>query len=97
SAPGPDPLRQLDGARQAGLRQRDRELLAPVARRLVNTARLLTQHPAHHAQHVVPPQVAVGVVDLLEIVDVEDEEREVMTKSMRPLVLLGHELAEAAL
>ena len=60
-----------------GLRQRDDELLTAVARRLVDAARLLAQDPADRPQHGVALRMAVGVVDRLEVVEVEDQQREV--------------------
>ena len=39
----------------------------------------------------------MGVVDLLEVVDVEDQQREVVPEARRPRRLLVHHLAEGAL
>ena len=47
-----------------------------VAGGLVDVARQLAQHAGHLRQHLVALLVAVGVVHLLEVVDVEHHEAE---------------------
>ena len=95
--PLPDPLGELERAVAAGLRQRDDELLAAVARRLVDAARLLREDPADPAQDLVALEVAVGVVDLLEVVDVEHHQRQLVTEALGARRLLRDQLAEAPL
>ena len=80
----------------AGLRQGDHELLAAVARRLVDPARLELEDAADRAQHLVALQVAVGVVDLLEVVDVEHDQRQLVAEALGARRLLLDQLAEAA-
>ena len=64
--------RALDG----GVGQDDGELLAAVAGREVDAApELLAEQPAQPSQRFVPGGVAAGVVELLEVVDVDHEQR----------------------
>ena len=93
---GADALRELERAVQAGLWQRDRHLLAAVAGGLVHLARGLAQHAGDLAQHVVALEVAVGVVDALEVVDVEHDQPELLLEPAHALDLRGHDLLEAA-
>ena len=52
------------------------ELLAAVARQHVLGAQRVVEHADHRAQHVVADEVAVRVVELLEVIDVEHEQRQ---------------------
>ncbi len=54
----------------------DRELLAAVAGRLVASAAAVAQRVRHRTQNVVARPGAAGVVDLLEVVEVEEDERQ---------------------
>ncbi|ALE74015.1 hypothetical protein FRP1_15095 [Pseudonocardia sp. EC080625-04] len=54
--------------------QQHDELLAPEAAHQVVVAQLLLQHPGHGGQHLVAVEVAVRVVDLLEVVEIEDQQ-----------------------
>src|SRR5215217_4619173 len=94
--PPPDALRELEGTVEIGLGQRDRHLLAAVAGGLVDLARRLAQDAGDLAQDHVALQVPVGVVDALEVVDVEHDEPHLGAVALRPLDLLGDDLLEAA-
>ena len=58
-----------------GRRQQQREFLAADAGGQVVVAHALLQHARHRHQHLVAEQVAVGVVDQLEVVDVDQHQR----------------------
>ncbi len=62
--------------RGIGLHQHHRELVAAVAEGGVHRAELLAEQRPHLAQHRAAHQVSVGVVDVLEVVQVEEEERD---------------------
>ena len=94
--PPPDALGELVGALEVGLRQRDGHLLAAVAGGLVDVTRGLAQDAGDLAQHHVALQVAVGVVDLLEVVDVEHDQAELVVVAAGALDLRRHDLLEAA-
>ena len=85
-------LGQVVGAVEVGAGEDDRELLAAVAGGLVDLARGLAQHPGHLAQDDVALLVAVGVVDVLEVVDVEQHERQRLAEALGALDLGRHHL-----
>ena len=62
-------------ARDVGVRQDDRELVATEARDRVGASRLALQDGGGPRDRVVPDGVAVGVVDVLEVVEVDDQQR----------------------
>jgi hypothetical protein len=64
----------LDRIAQRGSRQHDGELLSPVACRHVLTADELAAFMNQGDEHPVPGKVAMGVVDLFEIVDIQQEQ-----------------------
>ena len=66
-------LGQVEGALEVGAGQHHRELLAAVAGGRVDVARALAQDASDLAQHDVALLMAVGVVDALEVVDVEHD------------------------
>jgi len=68
-----------------GARQHDHELVSTVADEHVVRAEMLAQDPGHGLQDVIAGEVTVGVVDLLEPVQVEHQQGD------RPV--LSHELA----
>ena len=63
-------------AGEVGLGEDQRELLAAVAAGEVDLADAAEQDLADRAQDRVAGLVAMGVVDLLEVVEVEEDERE---------------------
>ena len=79
--PLPDALGEAVRAVEVGLRQRDRHLLAAVARGLVDLARRLAQDARDLAQDHVALHVPVGVVDALEVVDVEHDQAHLVRRS----------------
>ena len=89
-------LGELVRALEPGLRQRDGHLLAAVARRLVDLARGLAQRVGDLLEHLVALQVPVGVVDALEVVDVEHDQPELVAEAPRALDLGRDDLLEAA-
>src|SRR5581483_7225974 len=74
----PQPLGELNGSRQVRLRQDGDELLASPARDGVALARARVKEPGHLAQQPVAGGVAVGVVDPLEVVEVEEDDGELV-------------------
>ena len=62
--------------RLAGAREHERELLAAEPRRHVTLAARGPQHVGEAPQHVVARVVAERVVDALEVVEVEHQQRQ---------------------
>ena len=69
---GADALGDLAGMALGGLGQQRDELLATVAGNGVAGAQLAVDQPPHPAQHVIATLVAMGVVDALEAIDVQE-------------------------
>jgi len=67
-------LQNGDGLLGARIGQHHTELIATIARRRVAFAQMQRQAGADHSQYVVAYQVAMAVVDLLEVVDVEQRQ-----------------------
>src|SRR5687768_17819442 len=82
-----DPFGDAEGAFIRRLRQHDRELLAAVARGEVGGA---IDGPrddvADAAQALVPDDVAIAVVEELEMVDVEEDQRQGRPRAAEPTV-----------
>ncbi len=70
------PLRHHGGHRHVGLRHDDDELFAAVPAREIDAADRSFDAQREIAQHVVAGIVAVGVVDRLEIIDVDHQRRQ---------------------
>jgi hypothetical protein len=70
--------RHVVGVRDA--RQQHRELVAAEARDQVAAARALEQHRGHAHQQRVAGGVALRVVDLLEVVEVDEDHRHVLAR-----------------
>ena len=70
------PLAQDARPLEVDLATDHRELLAAVARQDVLGADRLRHHAGDGGQHRVAGQVTVGVVDLLEVVDVDEQQRQ---------------------
>ena len=66
-----------------GARQDDHELVAAVAAHRIRGARALRQQLGHQLEHAITHQVAVGVVDFLEVVGVDEQH------AQRMLIALG--------
>ena len=67
-------IRGPPGAGRLG--KEDRELLTAVARHRIGAAQHLRDQLRHVSQHLIPRLVTVGVVDPLEVVDVDHQQRE---------------------
>ena len=78
-----DPLGDLEGLLRRRLGQQDRELLAAEARRHVVVAQVRAEHFRDALQHRVAREVAVGVVDVAQQVEVRHHQRQ------RPFEALG--------
>src|SRR5690606_5244136 len=74
----------------------DRELLATVATHDVDLARVFCDQVGHPTQDVVTGTMTEGVVRLLEVVDVEDEQRQRPFVTTRPAQLALEGLHEVA-
>jgi hypothetical protein len=72
----PDALGDPEGGGDLGLGQQDRELLAAVAPGEVLSPHHAAQRGADARQHLVTRRMPVLVVDLLEVVEVEQQQRE---------------------
>ncbi len=95
--PRPAPARRPRRRRcRVGAGQDQRELRAPDARRRSPARIGAAQGCADAAQHLVAVGVAVGVVDGLEVVEVEDHETERPALLAAPIQLRGERLVEAA-
>ncbi|MNS69235.1 hypothetical protein D3C72_1025410 [compost metagenome] len=79
-----------------GLGQHHRELLAAVTRDEIGLAGALLQHAGDALQHLIPEQVAVGVVELLEVVHVEQDQAGAVAVARAALELGGQLLLEVA-
>ena len=80
------------GARIALHEQRD--LLAAVARDEIRAARVARDHPRDRDQHVVAGRVTVAVIDALEVVEIEEHERDAAAIALHALELERERLAE---
>ena len=80
----------------AGLRQQERELVAADPRQHVLGARGLLELGGDDGQHLVPGPVSRGVVDLLELVEVDQHERQRPAVSQRTRDLGLQPLVERA-
>src|SRR5690606_8644806 len=69
-----DPVGEDPGALEVRVGQEDEELVAAVAYRKVHRTGLGGEDPAEHAQDLIAGQVAVPVVVVLEIVEIEEEQ-----------------------
>ena len=93
---GADALGQRPRALLGRLVEDDAELLAAVARADVGFARARDQDLRQLGQHRVALQVAVRVVDLLEVVEVDHQERDALVVAPRPVHLLQEALRQGA-
>ena len=71
-----EPFCRLERSRRVGLGQQERELIAAVPRCQVDRACLRAEHFGYGTQDVVSCGVAEGVVDPLEVVDVDQRDGE---------------------
>ena len=92
----PDPLGDLHRLLRWSLRQQDRELLAAEAGRDVVVAQLGAEDLGDALQHRVAGEVAVGVVDLAQQVEVGHDQRQRPFEALRPSELLRERRGEVA-
>ena len=76
------PLGETLGAFEVGLGKEDGELLAAVPRRRTDLADGRAQDVGERLKDVVASLVAVAVVDLLEVVEVGEDEREAPAEAL---------------
>ena len=74
--PRPKMVEQVVAADQVGVGQHQAELLAAIAGDQVLVTGVGDHHRGHRAQHRVTGHVAVAVVEVLEVVEVDHGERE---------------------
>src|SRR5688572_30976052 len=91
-----EPLGEALRALEIGLRQEDRELLAAVARGKVDLTDGRAQDVGEGLEDVVAGLVAVAVVDLLEVVEVGEDEREAAAEALGARDLSLERLLEVA-
>lgn len=77
-------LRQVAGPLLVGFGQEDGEFLAPHAPDEVGGPDRLTAMVRHAAQDGIPGLMAMAVVDILEVVDVEDQQGQRLPVALRP-------------
>ncbi len=93
---GREALGERRRARDVAGREDDRELLAPDTADDVGGADGGTEHFRHLQQELVPDAVSVHVVDLLEVVEVQHDERDGVVLRRRAHELLPHAVVERA-
>ena len=91
-----DLLGDDEGAGGVGLGQHDRELLAAVAGDDVDLAHDRRQHPAELGERRVAGDVTVRVVEALEVVGVDHEQRQVLAVALRARDLVVEPLLQVA-
>ena len=99
-AQGAHGLEHALGARAAtapvGVDEDDRELLAAVARDEIHAPRQPPEFGGERLEDPVPEGVAVGVVDPLEVVDVQQQQRERLLVAIAAIEFVGQPLLEPA-
>src|SRR5439155_26326727 len=70
-----------------GLRQQDYKLVTAVAKRKIDEAKVLLDDLANFAQQLAANQVAVGVVHLLEAIEVKEDHAEFIAEARRTIDL----------
>ena len=92
----PDALGDLERLLRRRLGQEDAELLAAEARRHVVVAQLGAEDLGDALQHRVAGEVAVGVVDVAQQVEVGHDQRQRPVEPLRAAELLGQRRGEVA-
>ena len=67
-----------------GVRQHDREFLAAIAADMVGLAQALLEEQGQTLEDAVADGMAVGVVDLLEVIEVQHDEGQWLAAVVRP-------------
>src|SRR5487761_1440090 len=93
---GADPLGQRAGSLLGGLVKDDAELLSAVARTDVRLPSPRGEDLGQLVQHGVALEGAVGVVDALEVVEVDHQEGDALVIAPRPVHLLQVALRQGA-
>src|SRR5690554_6244531 len=93
---GADPLREHGARPGVGAGQQDHELLAAVPGGDIAAADLVADPPGDAAQDVVADEVAVTIVDRLEMIDVDHQARERRALAAAPRDLLVQPRLEVA-
>ena len=83
------PGHHLAGGRQVGIRQDERELLAADAADMVDSTQFFLQTACHHAQDPVADLMTETVVDVLEAIQIDDDQRQRRIRAPRPLEFEG--------
>ncbi len=83
------PLGHFAGLLGSGATEQHEELVAAVANRGVRVAGVLAQKPRDGNERAVACEVPVGVVDLLEAVDVEEDDRRLAPLNQLTVEVLG--------
>jgi len=78
-------FRCLSAAAEIGLRQEHGEFIAPQPAEDVDIAQEVSAPHGNRHQYLVAGGMAVGIVDLFKLVDIEHEQREGMAVPARPL------------
>src|SRR5881409_4108193 len=79
----------MPAARAVGFGQHTRELVAAVARHEIGSPQLTLENGADLPQDAVACRMAEPVVDLVQVIDVDDDEREMQGIAPRALELVA--------
>jgi hypothetical protein len=85
-------MRNLDRGVYLGFRQHHHEFISPVPGHDIHIPEAVDQNLRHLDQHLAPHEMSVPVVDELEIVHVEEDQRD-----MRPVALGAFEFGVESL
>ena len=90
-------IRRLQRYCDACLRQHQRKLVPAVAHQNIALAGLFFQNACDLSQHRIAPMMAILIIDLLEIVDVDHHQRQRPAISFGPLEFMSQPLFEHSL
>src|SRR5688572_25192469 len=91
-----DALGELHRLRDLGAREQDREFIAAEARTGVARADLALRAPRDFFESLVAGQMTKAVVDLLEMIDVDHQAGQRLSRSFRARELLAQAVVEIA-
>ena len=86
----PQPQDEMARPRPIGFRKHAGEFITAVARHEVGRANLALQDGTDFSQHPVTGSLAEPLVDIAQLLDVDQDEREMQRISPRPLELVAH-------